>query len=61
LFLHGQLDDAIPVEWGRLLHDAVPGEKRFVVFERGGHADLAEHGALTEFTSFVQALPRTGR
>lgn len=58
LFLHGALDDAIPVAWARALHDAVPGEKRFVTYERGGHADLAAHGAIDETARFVESLRR---
>jgi len=58
LFLHGALDDAIRIEWSRALFDAVRGEKRFVPFERGGHADLAEHGALDEVAKFVATLHR---
>lgn len=58
LFLHGGRDDAIPVAWGRALHDGVPGERRFVTFELGGHTDLADHGALAEVAKFTDALGR---
>lgn len=57
LFLHGGRDDAVPVAWSRALHDAVPGTKRFVVFELGGHSDLPEHGAMAEVAMFLDALP----
>jgi fermentation-respiration switch protein FrsA (DUF1100 family) len=61
LFLHGSQDDAIPVAWGRALYDACEGEKRFVVIEGGGHADLAEHGALDEVAAFAAASANGGR
>ena len=61
LFLHGAKDTAIPIDWAQKLYAAAVGEKRFVTYEQGDHADLVEHGALTEIAAFVAALPRTGR
>lgn len=58
LFLHGAHDQTIAIAWARLLYDAVPGQKRFVVYERGGHADLADHGAVDETAKFVDSLCR---
>lgn len=58
LFLHGALDDTIRIEWGRLLFDSVRGEKRFVTFDRGHHADLADFGAVDEVAKFVASLHR---
>ncbi len=58
LFIHGELDDTIAIAWARLLYDAVPGEKRFVSFPKGGHSDLHEHGAIEEVAKFVDSLHR---
>ncbi len=58
LFLHGARDEVIPIAWAKALYEAAVGEKRFVTYPQGGHADLAEHGALTDIAAFLRALPR---
>lgn len=56
LILHGRADDAVPLAWAQALHDAVQGDKRLIVYERGGHADLAAHGALDDIAAFAAGL-----
>jgi hypothetical protein len=58
LFLHGAKDEAVPEAWARALHDAAVGDKRFISYPDGGHADLPAHGALDDVAAFLAALPR---
>ena len=47
LLLHGDADRVIPYELGRELHDAIPGEKRFVTIKGGDHNDALPRDADT--------------
>lgn len=58
LFLHGARDETIPIAWAKALYEAAVGEKRFVTYPHGGHADLAAHGALADIAAFLRTLPR---
>jgi uncharacterized protein len=57
LVLHGELDDIIPVQYGRRLYELAHNPKRFISFPKGGHLDLDDHGALTAVREFVTQLP----
>jgi pimeloyl-ACP methyl ester carboxylesterase len=39
LVLHGDADSVIPFQLGRELHEAIPGDKRFVTIKGGDHND----------------------
>jgi uncharacterized protein len=56
LVLHGELDDIIPIRYGRRLYELAHDPKRFVSFPQGGHLDLDEHGALAAVREFVSSL-----
>jgi len=56
LIIHGQLDQVIPVHFGRSLFDAAIEPKKIVVFPKGGHTDLFDHGAMQEIRLFMQSL-----
>ena len=58
LLLHGRLDDAIPLAWAQDLHAAAAEPKRLVVYERGGHTDLMQHGAGADLVAFARDLLR---
>jgi uncharacterized protein len=57
LVLHGELDDIIPIQYGRRLYELAHNPKRFMSFPKGGHLDLDDHGALTAVREFVTHLP----
>jgi uncharacterized protein len=56
LVLHGELDDIIPIQYGRRLYELAHSPKRFVSFPQGGHLDLDDRGALTAVREFVSSL-----
>ena len=53
LFVHGTLDVAVPLLWGRQLFTAASGPKTFVELPKGGHADLAAHGLIEAIEDFL--------
>jgi hypothetical protein len=57
LVLHGELDEIIPIQYGRRLYELAHDPKRFMSFPKGGHLDLDDHGALTVVREFVTHLP----
>jgi hypothetical protein len=46
LVLHGAHDSIVPLAMGQALHAAANPPKEIVVFPRGGHSDLDDHGAV---------------
>jgi fermentation-respiration switch protein FrsA (DUF1100 family) len=58
LFLHGAKDQAVPEAWARDLFAACVGEKLFVSYANGDHADLMQHGALDEMAKWMTARMR---
>lgn len=58
LFLHGAKDQAVPEAWARDLFEACVGEKQFVSYPNGEHADLMQHGALDDLAKWVAVRVR---
>lgn len=59
LILHGERDEVISVSHGKRMFERAKGPKRIVLFPRGRHNDLDEHGALAVTLSFVaEFVPR---
>lgn len=56
LVMHGALDDTVPIAFGERLFALAREPKRFVRFDEGGHADLANFGALETARQFIGAL-----
>ncbi|NVP53966.1 alpha/beta hydrolase [Mycoplana rhizolycopersici] len=54
LFIHGTLDQALPVERARQLFMEAPEPKEYVQLEGGGHADLHKHGLFSAIEAFLQ-------
>lgn len=59
LVLHGAEDELIPVAMGRALHAAAPHPKDIVVFPRGKHTDLDDHGAVDAVVAWIGKQRRT--
>lgn len=53
LFIHGEIDRALPVERARLLYQAAPMPKKYVELAGGGHADLQDHGLIPAIEAFL--------
>ena len=61
LSIHGELDELIPSEHGRALHDALGGDKAWFVVEGAGHNDVVERGGrayLERIHAFLESLPQ---
>lgn len=61
LFLHGDLDNTIPLASGRALFDAAPQPKTFSVQRGRGHNDIWTRGLVEQVIAFADssvALPR---
>ncbi len=58
LILHGARDQVIPVEFGQSLFETAKQPKKIVVFPKGNHSDLFEHGAFDRIRDFLETLPR---
>jgi uncharacterized protein len=56
LVMHGALDPTVPIAFGERLFALAREPKRFVRFDRGGHDDLANFGALETARQFIGAL-----
>jgi uncharacterized protein len=56
LIMHGALDTVIPVAMGRRLHELAQEPKKLVVFPRGNHVDLDQHGAVNELRAWIDDL-----
>ena len=53
LIMHGSRDSVVPIALGEKLHALVPGPKRFVRFDGGGHEGLDSLGALAAVKKFI--------
>ncbi|OWO91438.1 alpha/beta hydrolase [Rhizobium esperanzae] len=60
LFLHGRLDDSIPLSSGQALYDIAPEPKRMVIYDGAGHNDIFNDGMVGDVTRFVEALEGNG-
>lgn len=58
LFIHGRLDDSIPLSSGEALYRIAAEPKRMLVDERSGHNDIWNENTVWEVIQFVEALPR---
>ena len=58
LILHGARDEVISVAFGRELFEAAIEPKKIVVFPKGNHSDLYDHGAMDEVRGFIDSLNR---
>ena len=59
LLVHGDRDTIIPIELGRRLYAALPGEKRWIEVEGAGHNDLlARPEAWQAIHSFLSEIPQ---
>ncbi|MEN1680974.1 MAG: alpha/beta hydrolase [Planctomycetota bacterium] len=55
---HGTKDFVVPLELGRRLYDAAPGEqKRFIEFRGGGHNDPQPPAYYDQLAAFLDELP----
>ena len=55
LVLHGAEDEVIPVAMGRALYAVVPTPKELIIFPKGRHTDLDDHGAVEQVIRWVNA------
>lgn len=53
LFVHGALDEALPVARARQLFQEAPGPKEYLEIPNGHHADLAKLGLTDAMESFI--------
>jgi uncharacterized protein len=58
LILHGSLDRVIPVGMGTALHAMAREPKKLILFPRGGHSDLDDHGAVDEVNQWLGTVLR---
>lgn len=56
LFLHGRLDDSIPLSSGEALFRLAPEPKRMVIYDGAGHNDILNDRMVGEVIGFVEAL-----
>ncbi|MDR9807892.1 alpha/beta hydrolase [Rhizobium hidalgonense] len=56
LFLHGRLDDSIPLSSGQALYEIAPEPKRMVIYDGAGHNDIFNDGTVGDVIRFVEAL-----
>ncbi|WP_434733606.1 alpha/beta hydrolase [Rhizobium sp. YTUHZ044] len=60
LFLHGRLDDSIPLSSGQALYEIAPEPKRMLIYDRAGHNDIFSDGLVGDVIRFVEALKGNG-
>lgn len=61
LSIHGDLDETVPLAYGRALHEALRGPRAFLVVEGAGHNDVAQRGGapyIERVHAFLESLPR---
>jgi len=59
LLVHGDRDTIIPVDLGRRLYAALPGEKRWIEVEGAGHNDLlGRPESWQAIHSFLSQIPK---
>nr|WP_246638690.1 alpha/beta hydrolase [Rhizobium binae] len=56
LFLHGRLDDSIPLSSGEALFRLAPEPKRMVIYDGAGHNDILNDRMVGDVIGFVEAL-----
>ncbi|RUM06864.1 alpha/beta hydrolase [Rhizobium chutanense] len=56
LFLHGRLDDSIPLSSGQALYRIAPEPKRMVIYDGAGHNDIWNGSMIGDVIQFVEAL-----
>ncbi|PDS99981.1 alpha/beta hydrolase [Rhizobium chutanense] len=56
LFLHGRLDDSIPLSSGQALYEIAAEPKRMVIYDGAGHNDIWNDSMIGEVIRFVEAL-----
>ncbi|HEX4893910.1 MAG TPA: alpha/beta fold hydrolase [Hyphomicrobiaceae bacterium] len=59
LILHGALDRVVPAAMGSALHEIAADPKKLVLFPRGGHSDLDDHGAVSEVDRWLSEALRS--
>ncbi|MBB4194917.1 hypothetical protein GGE45_004837 [Rhizobium aethiopicum] len=60
LFLHGRLDDSIPLSSGQALYEIAPEPKRMVIYDGVGHNDIFSGSLVADVIRFVEALKGNG-
>ncbi|ULR46809.1 alpha/beta hydrolase [Rhizobium sp. K102] len=60
LFLHGRLDDSIPLSSGEALYRLALEPKRMVIYDGAGHNDIFNENMVGDVIRFVEALKATG-
>ncbi len=61
LFIHGELDRTIPVEFGRRLFMAAPGQKHMILIPGAGHNNLYDFDVAPKVIKFVDSVaPESG-
>jgi uncharacterized protein len=60
LFIHGRLDNIVPLSSGEALHAIAPEPKEILVYDAYGHNDLWNEGMTGEIIHFVEALNSDG-
>ncbi|PCK85626.1 alpha/beta hydrolase [Rhizobium sophoriradicis] len=56
LFLHGRLDDSIPLSSGEALYRLAPEPKQMVIYDGAGHNDIFNDNMVGDVIRFVEAL-----
>ncbi|RFB91561.1 alpha/beta hydrolase [Rhizobium leguminosarum bv. trifolii] len=56
LFLHGRLDDSIPLSSGQALYRIAPEPKRMLIYDGVGHNDILNDSMVGDVIRFVEAL-----
>ncbi|TBA24050.1 alpha/beta hydrolase [Rhizobium ruizarguesonis] len=56
LFLHGRLDDSIPLSSGQALYRIAPEPKRMLIYDGAGHNDILNDRMVGDVIRFVEAL-----
>ncbi|MBB4576939.1 hypothetical protein GGI59_005843 [Rhizobium lentis] len=60
LFLHGRLDDSIPLSSGQALFHLAPEPKQMLIYDRAGHNDIFNDGMVGDVIGFVEAVKANG-
>ena len=58
LFIHGRLDDSIPLSSGEALYRIAPEPKQMLVDDGSGHNDIWNEGTVGHVIHFVESLKR---
>lgn len=58
LFIHGRLDDSIPISSGEALYRLAPEPKQMLIDEGSGHNDIWNDNTLSDVIRFVETLKR---